>query len=156
MVDSFMEGRVPELDEVIAGSIKGFFDNISGVINKDTNIDRRTAAKRIKDLTRLRDDLSNHVGNAIGRWSAESHKDPMLEAIQALPKEGLAVIAEALVDLTITKRRASPDAETVGPPTDVAVLSKGDGFIWIKRKHYFKPELNPYFIANYFREANQT
>ncbi len=43
------------------------------------------------------------------------------------------------------------DAETVGGPIDVAVISKGDGFIWIKRKHYFSPELNPQFFANYYR-----
>ena len=59
-------------------------------------------------------------------------------------------MAEALVSLTSFKRRFSLDAETVGGPVDVAVLSKGDGFIWIKRKHYFKPELNPHFLTNYF------
>ena len=32
--------------------------------------------------------------------------------------------------------------ETVGGPVDVAVISKGDGFIWIRRKHYFDPALN--------------
>jgi hypothetical protein len=45
------------------------------------------------------------------------------------------------------------DTETVGGAVDVAVISKGDGFIWIKRKHYFKPELNARFFANYFRGA---
>jgi len=42
--------------------------------------------------------------------------------------------------------------ETVGGPIDVAVISKGDGFVWIKRKHYFRPELNHCFFRNYFRE----
>ena len=42
-------------------------------------------------------------------------------------------------------------AETVGGPIDVAVISKGDGFIWIKRKHYFEGDMNPQFFANYFR-----
>ncbi|MEA1869822.1 MAG: hypothetical protein U9N09_06735 [Euryarchaeota archaeon] len=45
------------------------------------------------------------------------------------------------------------DAETVAGPIDVAVISKGDGFIWIKRKHYFERELNPQFFANYYREV---
>ena len=36
-------------------------------------------------------------------------------------------------------------------PIDVAVISKGDGFIWIKRKHYFNPALNHQFFANYYR-----
>jgi hypothetical protein len=35
----------------------------------------------------------------------------------------------------------------------VVVISKGDGLIWMRRKHYFRPELNPHFFTNYFREA---
>jgi len=54
--------------------------------------------------------------------------------------------------LTSFKKKVSMEQETVGGPIDVAVISKGDGFIWIKRKHYFKPELNQQFFANYYRE----
>jgi hypothetical protein len=42
--------------------------------------------------------------------------------------------------------------ETVGGPIDVAVISKGDGLIWIKRKHYFSPELNRQFFVNYLNK----
>jgi hypothetical protein len=72
--------------------------------------------------------------------------------VAALPKDDLAGFAETLVNLTLFKRKVSLDAETVGGPIDVALISKGDGFIWIKRKHYFKPELNNSFFSNYFRD----
>ena len=75
-----------------------------------------------------------------------------MSTVAILPKDELAAMAEALVNLTSFKRRFSPDAETVGGPIDVAILSKGDGFIWVKRKHYFKPELNPHFSTNYLRD----
>jgi len=35
------------------------------------------------------------------------------------------------------KRHVSDDFESVGGPVDVAVISKNEGMIWIKRKHYF-------------------
>jgi len=66
-----------------------------------------------------------------------------------LPKDELAAMAESLVNLTSFKRKVTLETETVAGPIDVAVISKGDGFIWIKRKHYFKAELNPQFFANY-------
>jgi len=56
-------------------------------------------------------------------------------------------MAESLVSLTKFKRRISREQETVGGPVDVAVITKGDGFIWMKRKHYFAPEINPRYIA---------
>ena len=34
----------------------------------------------------------------------------------------------------------------------MALISKSDGFVWIKRKHYFRPEINPHFVANYRRD----
>jgi hypothetical protein len=59
-------------------------------------------------------------------------------------------MAEALVNLTSFKRKISLEAETVGGPIDVAVISKGDGLVWIKRKHYFEPKLNPQFFDLYY------
>lgn len=44
------------------------------------------------------------------------------------------------------------ESETVSEPIDVAIISKGDGFIWIERKHYFKSEVNPQFFKNYYKK----
>ena len=68
----------------------------------------------------------------------ESWKDyvqPFMQAISALPRQDLAKMAEALVNLTAFLMRMAADRdETVAGPVDVALLSKGDGFIWAKRK----------------------
>lgn len=79
---------------------------------------------------------------------------PIIKIVAMLPKDELAAMAESFVNLTSFKRRVSEQAETVGGPIDVAVISRGDGFIWIKRKHYFTPELNPQFFANYYSEES--
>lgn len=77
---------------------------------------------------------------------------PLLSTLDMLDKEDLANVAESLISLTSLVRRMQPGEETVGGPVDVAVISKGDGFIWIKRKHYFKPEYNQSFMINYFKK----
>jgi hypothetical protein len=77
------------------------------------------------------------------------HINPVVNVVTMLPKDELALMAESLVNLTSFKRKLTVGAETVAGPIDVAVISKGDGFIWIKRKHYFQPELNPSFINKY-------
>ncbi|MFI5090616.1 MAG: hypothetical protein ACHP7P_11200 [Terriglobales bacterium] len=78
----------------------------------------------------------------------------MLDIVGDLPKDDLAAMAESLVNLTSFKRRITAEMETVGGPIDVAVISKGDGFVWIKRKHYFQKDLNPGFFANYYRRED--
>lgn len=75
--------------------------------------------------------------------------DSLIETIAYLSKEDLADIAESLVRMTCIKRHVTSSLETVGGPVDVAVITKGDGFIWMKRKHYFDPKLNPQFFERY-------
>jgi hypothetical protein len=77
---------------------------------------------------------------------------PMRQSVMTLSKEDLAEMAESLIHLTYLHRRINSAPESVGGPIDVAVISKGDGFIWMKRKFYFRPELNPGFVQNYFSE----
>lgn len=71
---------------------------------------------------------------------------PFMQVVGSLPKEEMAALAEALVELTSLRRKMDSNLESVGGPTDVAIISKGDGFIWVKRKHYFDPKLNLDFI----------
>lgn len=84
------------------------------------------------------DDLNNYI--------RENYTGKLLDTVALLNKEDLADMAESLVRMTSLKRHVTTDDETVGGPVDVAVITKGDGFIWIKRKHYFTPELNHHYF----------
>ena len=70
----------------------------------------------------------------------------LMRVVNSLPKEEMALLAEALVETTSLRRKMDSNLETVGGPVDVAIVSKSDGFIWIKRKHYFDISLNRDFI----------
>ena len=73
----------------------------------------------------------------------------MRRVVGSLPVDELAELAETLVSIESLKERVTTDEESVGGPIDVAVISKGDGFVWIKRKHYFDKELNPAFFSRF-------
>lgn len=82
--------------------------------------------------------LENHM--------TQNHVQKVLSVLGSLAKVDLGYMAESLVNLTAFKRKVSNDSDSVGGPIDVAVLSKGDGFVWMKRKHYFDKELNYRFF----------
>jgi len=79
----------------------------------------------------------------------EEYMEPIKRTIQVLPVSELAVVAETMISVSQIHKRMNPEIESVGGAIDVAVISKGDGFVWIKRKHYFDRDLNPGFIAKY-------
>ena len=86
------------------------------------------------------------------RSQSRSAIDAMVEF---MPKPELATMAEALVNLTSIKRRVSRGMETVGGPIDVALISKSEGFVWVKRKHYFSADLNPRYGARVVHQVQE-
>ena len=77
------------------------------------------------------------------KYRKSNFVSPLLEVVATLPKDEMANLAEALVELTSLRRKIAGSVQTVGGPTDVAVISKADGFIWMKRKQYFNIDENP-------------
>jgi hypothetical protein len=77
------------------------------------------------------------------------------DMVEFMPKPEMAKMAEALVNLTSIKRRVSRGMETVGGPIDVAVISQSEGFVWIKRKHYFPSDLNARYFNRLDRKSNE-
>lgn len=72
------------------------------------------------------------------------------DMVAMMPKQELIELAEALVSITAVEHKASSDEGTVGGPIDVAFITKHEGFVWIKRKHYFEASRNPrYFWRKY-------
>ena len=78
-------------------------------------------------------------------------------SLSFLPRDEMIYMAEGMINLTSFKRRLVLDnfSETVGVPIDIAFISKGDGFIWIKRKKYFDKEMNYVFTENYFNKKGE-
>ena len=66
--------------------------------------------------------------------------------VAMMPKQELIELAEALVSITAVERKATSDEGTVGGLIDVAFITKHEGFVWIKRKHYFEKDLNPTYF----------
>lgn len=81
-------------------------------------------------------DVIAEVKDYINKTVRKDHIDPLIESVKLITLPEMAFLAENLVNMTSLKRTYCLDGQqqTVGGPTDVAVISKGDGFFWVKRK----------------------
>ena len=154
-VRAFMEGIHPSLLFETENSLSDIFNTypemIADNIENLDDAEKRSLKRKLKEVsTEIFQDHQKRMQN----YRREEFVNPVMNIVAMLPKDELAAMAETLVNLTSFKLRVGTmETETVAGPIDVAVISKGDGFTWIKRKHYFKAELNPQFFANYYREA---
>lgn len=147
VIDTILSGIDPNLR-------KFFIQNFGTFMQKYNDLILQIVGKRRKQLASQISNIS--VENLLKEYALEMQQvqqqnyiSPLMGAIATLSKEDLAEMAESLIYLTYLKRRITFAEESVGGPVDVAIISKGDGFIWKKRKHYFKPELNPHFFSKY-------
>ena len=153
MVATFIEGISPTIKETIYNSMHQISDELPNAIVDDTDDGAMPSEQRdnIRDgLKGILQSVERQMRETLEAYIKSEQITPMLNTVDSLPKHELAEMAGTLVNLTSFRKRVSPDAETVGGPVDVAIISRGDGFIWIKRKHYFQAELNHQFFNNYF------
>lgn len=101
-------------------------------------------------LKHIYDQMSSEIYEKTGKFIESSSTTPILQMITHMPKQELATLAASLIEITSLKRKVTRVQETVGGEVDVAIISKAEGFVWIKRKHYFPAELNNrYFDRNF-------
>ena len=143
MVATFMEGTYPGYRAAVEGfaeaTVNSMVDDLVDRLGahctfEELGLLRQTAGQMASDVLKQLKDMADSLG--------KNHWTTIIDTVVWLPKEDLASTAEALVGLTSLWQRVTPGSETVGGPIDVAVISKGDGLVWIKRKHYFDPALN--------------
>lgn len=138
-----------------AETVNNFLNGISGQFHK---IFREKVGQKIKSM--------NGNSSACARPGAcqcetlqcteiadEIKKDfskRVLSTIALLPKHVLADIAENLVKITSIESHIRDVDASVGGGVNVAIISKGDGLIWMSRQQYFDPSLNPHYFARYY------
>lgn len=123
------------------------FEKIVGTLTNDNDLKKRL----VVEFTSFTEKNWQRNVNSVNDFIRVEHCDKVTQMIEFLPKDELAYMAESLVNMTAFKRKVSNDAESVGGPIDVAIISKGDGFIWVKRKHYFSKELNSHYFNEFLR-----
>jgi hypothetical protein len=145
MIYTFMYGvsirGLIEIDRAHDQSIEKFKDKLieEGVL--DASI----------DINLMKEEVHNEFKKHITRHFRINHMNALRAVVGMLPIDELAHLSETLVQIESIKERVTTDEESVSGPIDVAVITKNDGFVWIKRKHYFKPDLNP----RYFERIRQ-
>jgi hypothetical protein len=141
MVKTFIYGASPSALEKISELVQESMGRFEAALIEKGYLDKDI------DLDAIRTDVSERFGKESSSYLFNSHTRPLRQVIGVLSIAEMADLAETLIAIESLKERVTKPTESISGPVDVAVISKCDGFVWIKRKHYFKAELNPRVIA---------
>lgn len=143
--DSFINDIAKELPNQIQIGVNGIADSFFAE-NKKQSVQQ--------ELSRI----TSNIIEQIVQKAQQQYLLPITQSVATLPIEELALLAESMINITSLRRKVALDNNigTVGGPIDVAIISKCDGFIWLKRKHYFDRAYNPqYFYSHYMLSESE-
>ncbi len=152
VITTFMSGIDDALEYGIVNYFSNFMDlyseEVVNAVKSNKNINGKDLNNVLKELNKVKNSNEMRIGDFVENIDVfkKDIYSPILDSVGVLPKEDLSSLAESLIHITSLKRKIDSDLESVGGDVDVAIISKGDGFIWKKRKQYFKPELNHHFF----------
>lgn len=141
---TFIDGISPMMEDFYEDFIEEIFRRYPGFI-LDELVEEMDPEERMQYEDRIREiGVENFQAgyNQIRQFQYEINVKPILTIVSILAKGELAEMADSLVNLTCLRKKFSSDDDTVGGPVDVAVISKSDGLVWIRRKNYFNPKDN--------------
>lgn len=146
MVETFTQGASPE----VWSAVRDAFERAAETVAKEAV---KKSGGHLSD-TSVREIVHSHRSDFMKNWSYsvfDGHLKPLYHVVTSLSVEELAELAETLVLLESLKEKVTHRTQSVGGPIDVAIITKTEGLVWIKRKLYFEPHLN----HRYFNRLNR-
>ena len=104
-------------------------------------------AAAIPDFDKVVAQARSEMGSAILDRAERDHALPLRRVLGVLPVDEMAELAETLINLQALKEKVTKSSETVGGPVDVAIITKSEGLVWVKRKHFFDIGLNSRYLV---------
>ncbi|MFA7076189.1 MAG: hypothetical protein WC152_05920 [Candidatus Izemoplasmatales bacterium] len=148
------------IDTFCKGISKNYFTALPGIIKFEidkafNNLDNLIPKENKDEILKAFSNIQSNVTSTLAAKARKEVTDPLINSLSVLQVPDMAFLAENLVNLTSLKRQFSIDGnqQTVGGPTDVATICQGEGFIWIKRKHYFDKNMNLHYLTKYNKGA---
>ncbi|WP_189409819.1 hypothetical protein [Neogemmobacter tilapiae] len=104
------------------------------------------------DLGAILGRASESIRASVLGHARDNHAVPLRRVVGALPVDEMGHLAETLINLQSLKEKVTRPSESVGGPVDVAAITKSEGLVWLKRKHYFSADIN----ARFFERRHKT
>lgn len=140
------------IDTFSAGFSSDVYSSIMLAVRENLRIFAEEVAQKsggqiatIDDVDSLVQAARKKIGEDILDNARKEHSLPLRSVLGVLPANEMAELAETLITLQSLKEKVTKPSETVGGPVDVAIITKHEGLVWVKRKHFFDPELNSRF-----------
>ena len=137
MINGFLNGIHEEVEMyiefVMKRELKGIQERMEEIL-EHLNLPKDSLKDAQHEIFEGLSSVQDKFSEAIMTFKNQQFSQPFEDMVGALPVSELAYLSESLLNLTALQQKMTLSMETAGGPVDVAVISKGDGFRWEKKK----------------------
>lgn len=133
---TLMQGINPGLERLVHSAYKESVSKTQKKMldaMKEAGVPDKTIEKVAKTST---EDIEKEFADRLEEYQQENFISGIVDAVDAFNLEDMANMAESLVSVTNLQRHISSSEESVGGPIDVAVITRTEGFFWVKHKQW--------------------
>ena len=134
---------------LMKGIAPNFYEKVTDLNVRSLSEEREKIASLLKDegvdeaiIKKVRDidttDIEKKHSESMDEYMQEEYVDGIVNAVDSFNVEDMANMAENLASITSLQRHFSSSDETVGGPIDVAVITRVEGFTWVRHKDFIK------------------
>ena len=81
------------------------------------------------------DDIQKSYDEELDDFMKENYIQGVVDAVDSFNLEDMTNMAESLISITNLQRHFSSSEESVGGPIEVAIITRGGGFKWVKHRN---------------------
>lgn len=139
---SLMKGVHPEMYDTVLDNMGTALESTRNMIVEAIKAEGadETLAKKVSELSLS--EVYDKFNETNMDYIQNTFVDGIVDAVASFNIEDMVKMAESLISITNLQRHFSSSEESVGGPVDVAVITKSEGFIWVKHKQWFQQEMN--------------
>lgn len=87
-------------------------------------------------------EVEESFGDTMLQYVQDEYIDGIIDAVDSFNINDMANMAESLISITSLQRHMTSSEESVGGPVDVAVITRAEGFKWIRHKLWYDKDMN--------------
>lgn len=131
---ALIQGIDPMYQSYTVDNLQSLFREYQDIVLSRNDSSEEQRQEIVCELKYMEKYILEKYETDIYSFAYQLYEEPFLEIIKSLPKEALPSIVESMVKLSLLKRNSSEEIEMIDGPVDIVMISKVDGFEWIKRK----------------------
>ena len=154
VIDTFLTGSSILVKDVLRFYLLSFFDNyddlIIDVITSNDKFDEKSREEFVNEIKKIKSLNEETIDQFMMFFDTleDIMMKPILASISTMPKKELIDMANSLIGITSLRRKIDSDIESVGGEIALAIITKGEGFVWINKINPPNYNLNPHILNN--------